>query len=402
MKIIYIHQYFNTPKMNGSTRSYEFARRLVKAGHSVTMITSDRSANGNLKIENIQGIEVYWMPVHYSNHLSFMQRVISFFIFMIKATVAGLRQDADIVLATSTPLSVIIPGYIISKFNNAKLIFEVRDLWPDVPIGLGILKNRILIYAAKKLEEFAYAKSDHIIALSEDMRARIIEKKIASDKVSTITNVADLENFYPANRSNVFRKYGLRDQAKVLVYSGTFGMVNNVEYLVDLAFELRSRKDFQIFAIGSGREFLPVRDHAIMKGVLNKNFFLHQAIPKEELYTLLSAADMACSLTVDNEVMEWNSANKFFDGLAAGCLFFTNYGGWQAKVLSENHAGVNLTRDIKNASKIMEGFLDDELKIKIAQKNARLLAEKKFSIELMQSNLETIMYNLFNGSNVKG
>ena len=88
MKIIYLHQYFNTPDMAGGTRSYEFARRLVDGGHDVHMVTTDQAMQESSKwrITTEAGITVHWAPVYYNNTMSFIRRIVSFFLFAIRAS----------------------------------------------------------------------------------------------------------------------------------------------------------------------------------------------------------------------------------------------------------------------------------------------------------------------------
>ena len=121
MIIIYLHQYFNTNDMPGSTRSFELYKRLVENGHKVFLITSKRDShqiqkNGWTK-EN--GIDVYWVPVSYSNKMSFLRRILSFLSFSIKSLKVALSIDADIIYATSTPLTIAIPAIIYSKIKSA-------------------------------------------------------------------------------------------------------------------------------------------------------------------------------------------------------------------------------------------------------------------------------------------
>ena len=151
MRIIYLHQYFNTPDMPGSTRSYELAKRLVKNGHQVMMITSKRDAHQKLSMRwtNEDGIQVCWIPVSYSNKMGFFRRIISFISFSIQSAKVCLSINADLLFATSTPLTIAIPGIYFSKIKNKPMVFEVRDLWPEIPIALGALKSRLTIKLAR-------------------------------------------------------------------------------------------------------------------------------------------------------------------------------------------------------------------------------------------------------------
>ena len=164
MKITYLHQYFNNLSMAGGTRSYEMARRLVAMGHEVTVITSWREPHKNSSWfeSNESGIKVYWLPVVYSNNMGFLQRVIAFIKFAFFSAVKASSIESDIVFASSTPLTIALPAVFSSFRLRVPMVFEVRDLWPDMPIAMGILKNPFLIYLAKLLEVWAYRNSSAI------------------------------------------------------------------------------------------------------------------------------------------------------------------------------------------------------------------------------------------------
>ena len=386
--------------MPGSTRSFEFAKRLASAGHEVTMITSSRDTTNeiNSKIEIIDNFRVHWIPVSYSNSMSFQRRILSFLIYMLRASFVASKYKADLVFASSTPLTVIIPAYISGKIRRAPVIFEVRDLWPEVPIGLGYLKGKVKIYFAKRLERFAYYKSDHLIALSEDMKNGILNEGISAEKVSVIPNSADIQSFRPLSKKGYFSRFGIKDETKVFVYAGTFGKVNEVDYLVDLANQFKFDDRIYFLAIGFGSEFERVKSYAKTIGVYRQRLSFSEALPKQDIYELLSRADMVCSLTQDNKVLEWNSANKFFDGLASGCATFTNYGGWQQEELVKHKAGCRLSRNILEAKKQIIYYLENSDKLEEAKINARLLAERKYSRDLLYNDLAEVISNVTNTS----
>ena len=174
--------------MAGSTRSYEMARRLVDAGHEVHMVTSNRNSNKNKNrqwyktIES--GIQVHWIQIPYSNNLSYNDRVKAFFKFAIKASTKAASLVGDVVFATSTPLTIAIPGIFAAKLNRIPMVFEVRDLWPNLPIAMGAIKNSALIFAARQLERFAYRYSTRIVALSPGMKEGIVATGYPSENAT--------------------------------------------------------------------------------------------------------------------------------------------------------------------------------------------------------------------------
>lgn len=169
MKVIYLHQYFKTPDMSGGTRSYEMAKRMVKAGHEVHMVTSwtEKTNHTDWFSEEIEGIHVHWYPNQYSNSMSFKERTKVFMRFAYAATTkAASFKDANIIFATSTPLTIAIPAVSASKLLKIPMVFEVRDLWPEIPIAIGALNNPLLKFLAKRLEKLAYTNSSAVVALS--------------------------------------------------------------------------------------------------------------------------------------------------------------------------------------------------------------------------------------------
>ena len=152
MKILYLHQYFNTPSMPGSTRSFEFSSRLVEAGNVVHMVTSNWQGMSNRKFSKESGINVYWAPVKYSNKMGFMKRIKSFMLFIYYVLKISSKLDFNLIIASSTPLTIGIPALLLKKTRKTKLIFEVRDLWPQLPIAMGFLKSKLLIFLSKWLE----------------------------------------------------------------------------------------------------------------------------------------------------------------------------------------------------------------------------------------------------------
>ncbi len=200
MRILYLHQYFCPPQSSGGTRSYEFARRLIASGHEVCMITSSAFLPScgqapRVSHQDIAGVPAIVIHVPYSNALPFGQRIRAFFQFAWYASREAIRQKADVVLATSTPLTIAIPGLLARLRHRIPMVFEVRDLWPELPIAVGALKNPLAKTGARWLEWIAYHSSAHIIALSPGMAEGVIRRGIPSNRVTVIPNSCDLDLF---------------------------------------------------------------------------------------------------------------------------------------------------------------------------------------------------------------
>jgi glycosyltransferase involved in cell wall biosynthesis len=405
MKIIYLHQYFNTPNMSGGTRSYEMAKRLVAAGHEVHMITSWVKDTDKIDWfnEDIDGIKVHWYPNPYNNKMSFKKRILAFLRFAYASMQKIATIPADIVFATSTPLTIAIPGVLGARKQKIPMIFEVRDLWPEVPIAMGILKKPYQIFLAKKLEKWAYKNSAHVVALSPGMKEGIVATGYPKSKVSVIPNSCDNLLFEVDDKK--FKKF-VQDNTwlptgKVIIYTGTFGIVNDVGITIELAKELKKRNsDIKILLIGDGAEYEKVYQKALDENVLNHSLYIRRQVPKKEIPYYLKYASMASSFAIDLSAIQANSANKFFDALAAAKPILINYGGWQKDILEKNECGiVSWKKNIEETVNDLESFLYDEDRYKNACNNAKYLALNSFSRDLLFSKLENILHSSVNKVN---
>jgi glycosyltransferase involved in cell wall biosynthesis len=397
MKILYLHQYFNTPDMSGGTRSYEMARRFVAQGHEVHMITSWREPRDDQAwFENqVAGIHIHWLPVEYSNHMSFADRIKAFFKFAFKSARKAVEIKADVVFATSTPLTIALPAVYAAKKQKIPMVFEIRDLWPELPIAMGALKNPITRFLAKRLELFAYRNAASIVALSPGMKDGVLRTGYPSNKVAVIPNSSDIELFrVDSSLGEAFRaKRDWLGDKPLLIYTGTFGLINGVGYMVDLAEALsKLNSDVRILLIGGGAEFNKVTERAEASGVLNHNLFIEKSLPKKEIPAVLSAATMASALFIDKPEMRPNSANKFFDALASGTPLMINYGGWMHELIEARGCGLAMwKKQIDQVAKELDQKMHDAEWLKQASQSAMKLAEESFDRDVLAKQLLAVL-----------
>lgn len=395
MKIIYLHQYFVTPDQGGGTRSYEFARRLVEAGHTVEVVTSDRSVERpTWESTTVAGFTVHRIGVEYSNGMSFDRRILAFAQFAQRCARKASHLDGDVVFATSTPLTIAIPGIYASLRRRVPFVFEVRDLWPEIPIALGALPNPFMRLAARGLEQIAYRAAKHVVTLSPGMQAGVVRAGIPIERTSVIPNSCDFAIFeLPAERGQEFRdeREWLGDRP-LIVYAGTFGIANGVGWLARVAKEaLALDPDLRFLVIGEGKEKEEVRALAGELGVFGVNFFQEDGMGKEEIAQVLSAATIATSLTISNPAMEHNSANKFFDALAAGRPMAVNGGGWIAELIVERDCGLRLSREPANAAIELVKRARDTEWLAQAGRAGSALGHEQFDRDKLAGQLDAIL-----------
>lgn len=401
MHIVYLHQYYTTPRSEtgGGTRSYELARRLVAAGHEVDVITTDNYPEPSWKRgwreTEDDGIRVHWLPVPYDNRMSYARRMQAFLAFAVGSARKAASLGGDVVFATSTPLTICLPAIYAAWRARAPMVFEVRDLWPEVPIALGVLKNPAAVWAARRLERLAYARSTQIVALSPGMAQGVLGAGVPPERVHVIPNACDLDLFAPdsASAAQVRSRRPWLGDRPLVVYTGTFGLVNGVGYLVDVAAKVAAIDPaVRFLLVGDGRELEDVKARAAELGVLNGSLFIEGPRPKAEVAKILAAADLATSVVLDVPALWHNSANKFFDGLSSGTAFAVNHEGWQADLIREWEAGLVLdARDTDAAAKAIVTALRTPGWAARAGANARRLAESRFARDDLAAQLEAVL-----------
>jgi glycosyltransferase involved in cell wall biosynthesis len=223
---------------------------------------------------------------------------------------------------------------------------------------------------------------------------------VPRNRIAMIPNSCDLEHFRPEpERGQAFReRHGIPQSAILVTYGGTFGRINGVGYLVRVAQALVDDERFQFLLLGDGQERERVEQLARDTGVLGRNLILLPKMKKTEMADVLAATDFATSLFVPLPEMEANSANKFFDGLAAGCCIAVNYGGWHQELLKSTGAGLRLDKDTELGAKQLQEFASDRGRVARAKERARALAEERFSRDQLANELERVLLNAVTGS----
>ncbi len=401
MDIVYIHQYYRTPAMSGGTRSYEFSRRLAARGHRVHMVTAaptDAEADGTEGpwwTTEEAGVTVHWCAVPYSNHMGFTDRIRAFSRFAVRAARRASTLPQDLVFATSTPLTVAVPAVYSARRAHVPMVFEVRDVWPEVPIAMGVLGNPVLRRVALGLEAWAYRNAEAVITLSPGM-AESVSARFPGTRVSVIPNSSDVALFGSVTDEQVEAVRARRSwlgERPLLVYTGTFGVANDVGYLVDVARRLLAvAPDIRVLLVGEGKERGELEDKARRLGVLGVNLFFEPPVPKQEVPALLAAASMCASVFADVPALRANSPNKVFDAFAAQRPVMINHEGWLAELLRESGAGLVVPHDdAERAAQAVAEHLADEQWLRDARSAAHRLATERFDRDLLFEHFEGVL-----------
>jgi glycosyltransferase involved in cell wall biosynthesis len=392
MQILYYHLYFNTRHDTSGTRSYEMAQRLIQRGHSVTMVCGSRKGKldfqgevkGGYKYGKIDGINVVEIQIPLHNYGNFLLRGFAFLVYGIRGIKLALTLKYDLLFATSTPLTAGIPGIIMKMFRRKAFVFEVRDLWPELPKEMGVIRNPLVLGTMSILEWLTYRSADSCIGLSPGIVEGIRKRSRKSLPVTMIPNGCDLDVFKPGDRQDL-RLDGINGSNFVAVFTGAHGIANGLDAVLDVAAYLKKINRVEIiFAfIGAGIKKMAIIERAKQENLDNCKFY--DPIQKINLSKVTGSADVGLMILANVPAFYYGtSPNKFFDYIASGLPVLNNYPGWLADMIREYRCGVCV--DPENPKAFADGLIwlaENPEERRIMGINARKLAETKFNRDVL-------------------
>lgn len=346
MHILLIHQAFVTTGEAGGTRHMEFARFLRDNGNLVTVITSPVSyLTGESKRgtetpseETIEGIRILYARTARGMHRGFVPRLIAFFSFMFSSLRLALSvPDVDLVWGTSPNLFQAVSAWAAARLKRKKFLLEIRDLWPDFAIGMGELRNGVLIFAARVLEKFLYRHADQIIVNSPGFIPHI--QRLSGKTARLIPNGADVQMFTPTN-VNAYRDADWRkEDGFVVMYTGAHGPANDLKTALDAASRLKeSEPSVRFVFVGSGKEKTRLVELAQERKLTNVTFL--PPVSKSDIANLIAASDAGLAILKAIPEFKTTYPNKVFDFMAAGKPVICQIDGVIREVLDRYQAGV--------------------------------------------------------------
>lgn len=394
MKILFFYQYFTTPRGSWSTRAYEFSRRWVAAGDEVTVVTSvydksDLRPRGMVERFEVDGIDVRVVNVRLSNKHGKVQRVATFLWYAMVSSWYALTLPADVVLASSGPITVGIPGLVARYLRRKPLVFEVRDLWPEGAIQLGVLRSRIMIRLTRAFEGLCYRSSSTVVAASPG-QADWVSRRCPECRVAVIPNASDNELFGDADPADDLPE-DLRGK-KLAVYTGTLGLIDNCIQIVDAA-EVLSRRgedDVAVVLIGDGKERAELE--ATIGGLGLTNIHLLGLMPKTEVARWVRASLCMLITFLPVSFLDTVSPNKLFDAFAAGVPVVQTTQGWIKDLLKREDCGITVRAGDAEAmaDAILRLIREDELRERMGW-NAKRVAVEQFDRGLLAEKMRRVL-----------
>lgn len=396
MKVVYFHQYFSTPRGAAGIRSYVMARRLVARGHEVLMVcgSAARGQTGlDIPFERsrrrgfVDGIEVLEFDLGYSNTDGFVTRTIVFLKFAFSSVRVALGERYDLAFATTTPLTAGIPGVFAKWIRRKFFVFEVRDLWPELPKAMGVIRNPLVLAAMSMLEFVSYHSANVLIALSPGIVDGIARRGVPRSRIAMIPNGSDLELF--ASDGTAWRPQGVKATELMAVFAGAHGIANGLDAVLDAAGELQRQgaTAIKIVLVGDGKLKPDLQRRAANDGLTNVIF--HEPVSKLRLAGLMAATDVGLQI-LDNVPAFYygTSPNKFFDYIASGLPVLINYPGWLADVVTETRCGYAIPpSDAKAFARALIHAREHREELVCMGKRSLELARTRFSTEMLSNTL---------------
>ena len=352
MRIIYLHQYFRTPEQGGAIRSWLLSKELQHHGHEVTIITGGKT--DVRKEYEIAGVKIIVLPVDYSHYYPFGKRIRTFLEFVYFSCQEIIHHEADLVYATSTPITIAIPAIWYKFRKHVPFVLELRDIWPDAALVLGVIRKGIVYNLLRYLEREAYEQAVGIVALSPDIKNHVLNV-LPYKNVEVIPNMAQTDFFYPRTQYS--------KAPYIISYIGTVGSANSLESFIPFLKELESLypAQFELVIMGEGK----MLDPFLKKLRSSSSVINHTILPKdtkEAVKELLQRSSFTLVSFHNHPVLAAGCPNKFFDSLAAGVPVIINFDGWLHKKVLEFRLGLvlNANCEVRTAHKLMAMCRNEE------------------------------------------
>ncbi len=346
MHVVLLNQPFYPDVVATAQMGKDLADELVRRGHTVTAVAS-RSIYGQTgaalpKRETIDGIEVRRLGVSIFGKKGIAARVADFALFHALAAVRVVTlKKPDVVVSYTTPPFIAVVGLVARLVRGSRAVYWVMDLYPDVPVACGVMKERSLLTRMfERLSRVLLRRSDVSVVLGRCMQERVLSKGIAAEKVKLIPVWADLTGItgVERDRSPYREKWGLGD-AFTVMYSGNFGIGHDATTICDAMLRLKDRDDIKWVFVGSGKRKKEVLAFIERHGLKNAQW--REYVPREELGLSLAAADVHL-ISIKEGVEGLVVPSKLLGILAAGraSIYVGSPSAETARVLSESGAGV--------------------------------------------------------------
>lgn len=380
MKILLINQAFVSPDEPGHTRHFEMAKFLQSRGHELVIVASDLNYQtgqrtvahkGLFAEQNFDGVRVLRSYIVPALHRSYFWRIVSFFSFMFSSVYTAFQvRNVDLVMGTTPPIFQAVSAWFVALVRRKPFLLEVRDLWPEFGVSMGVLKNPVVIALARWLERFLYAHATHILVNSPAYREYMIAKGVSEKKVTFIAYGTDVDMFNPHVDGSLIRaELGMQEKFVVL-YAGALGQANDIDTILRAARRLNEEGRIRFVLFGDGKERARLQADA---GKMNlSNVIFAGARAKKEMPGIVASADVCLAILQDIPMFRTTYPNKVFDYMAAGRATVLVIDGVSRQLIEASGGGVYVQPgDDESLAKTILELSKDSSRVRQMGQNAR-------------------------------
>jgi glycosyltransferase involved in cell wall biosynthesis len=408
LRILYITQFFPPEIGAASVRASELAKNWAADGHRVTVLTGfpnylegrilDGFRNRILDRRTINGhvlARVYTMPAPKG---SILPRLFSQVAFLVFAFLGGMRLGRfDVVIVSSPPFMLVPAGWLISRLRGARFVFEVRDLYPETAIALGVIKNRFLTGFLRRLEAFFYARAHKVVAVTEGIRRYMLNHGVPPRRIIKATNGVNTDQFEFRPASMELRKEWNLDGQFVVQFAGILGLAQGLEVVFSAAQRLASYPQITFVLVGDGVEKPELMERASSMGLNNVIFKGNQAL--ERMPEVISIADIGLALKKKIPLNQGAIPVKMFEYMACGRPVIV--GGAEEAETLVRRSDAGLCVDPADPSQLADAVLSlygDRPLMERCGKNGRTFVEKYYSRREISRNYALALAETIHGS----
>ncbi|MCK4904069.1 MAG: glycosyltransferase family 4 protein [Candidatus Marinimicrobia bacterium] len=397
--------HFYPPEMGGAAaRISGLAKWLVKFGHEVTVITGypnyptgkifPEYINKKNKVEYIDNVKILRARVLPVSYHSILVRLINYFTLFFSALWIGIkkRNNFDIIIASSPPLTIGILGLILSKIYKIPWIFDIRDIWPDIAVEAGMLKgNGIVHKLSKKLADYLYRQATYITPVTERKLTKIEKIDIPISKISVVSNGVDFDLINNVKRKDWRRELGLENKF-ILSYAGLIGIAQGVNVIIETAIRLKEENDIHFLIVGEGVEKQKLQNRVESLELNNITFLPSQ--PKELIPSLLTTSDIALIPLVSDKLLD-AVPSKLLEAWACKLPIILIAGGEAADIVSEAQGGIVVnSNDFEGIMTAIIKFKDSPELMKKYSKNGFNYVSKHYGRESLARAMEKVIFKI--------
>ena len=370
MKILYISQYF-PPEMGApAARVSELAQRWAQSGHDVTVLTGfPNHPNGIIRPEYRKNFRrmIFRERVHDVNVVRSwllplpnrrpIERMLNYGSFMASAAITGsFLGSTDAVIASSPQLLVGLAGWWISRLKHVPFIFEVRDLWPESLLAVGVGNAKSALHRSlTRIAAFLYQKADHIVVVTPAFRDFLVDRwQVPVEKISVVPNGVETRMFSPQFPDHNLRKSFGGDGKFVASFIGTMGLAHGLNTLLAAAERFqKAEPDVLFMLVGEGADRQRITAIAQAKRLSNIRFVPQQL--REKVPDYIAASDVCLVLLKKSEVFETVIPTKMLEFMSCAKPVILGVGGQAREIIERGRAGICI--EPENADQLCDAIL---------------------------------------------